>query len=213
MCLQAVREQALKYLGFANQTPDDQTEALLGACLKEIEQKANPHFITHTYPLTHDPLAIEGISLDYPDLTTLFANCHSVCVIGATLGMGIDRHCTFLSKIDMAKLVVFDAVASSYLEELCDRYEETLDLGVRTFRYCPGYGTVPLELNRTLCRALQMDKHIGLTVQPSCLLLPQKSMIGLIGLGENRKKKSCEGCPKLGDCPFRKKEQRCYKIN
>lgn len=213
MCLQAAREQALKYLGFGDQTPDAQTAQLLETCLKEVQTKATPHYITQIYPLSHQPLAMEGISLDYPELRTLFAQCHSVCVIGATLGLGIERYSTVLSKTHMAKLVVFDAVASGYLEAVCDGYEESLQLGVRTFRYCPGYGSVPLALNRTLCRALQMDKHIGLTVQPSCLLLPQKSMIGLIGLGENRKEKSCDGCPKLGDCPFRKKEQRCYKTN
>lgn len=213
MRLQAVKEQALKYLGYGHETPDAQSLALLETCLEEVQAKAVPRFITHIYPLTHDPLGIEGIGLDYPDLIALFGRCHSVCVIGATLGLGIERHCARLSKIDMAKLVVFDAVASAYLEEQCDAYEETLGLGVRTFRYCPGYGAVPLELNRTLCRALQMDKHIGLTVQPSNLLLPQKSMIGLIGLGATGQEKSCAGCVKFDSCGLRKKGQPCYKIN
>lgn len=210
MSLQAVREQALKYLKIDPQSLDAGTAELLDSCLTEIQTKATPHYITKIYPLTHSPLGMEDISLDYPELSALFGRCHSVCVIGATLGMGVDRHSKLLSRIDMAKLVVFDAVASSYLEVLCDQYEERLNLGQRTFRYCPGYGSVPLDLNRILCRSLQMDRHIGLTVQPSLLLLPQKSMIGLIGIGDWNEKKSCYGCHKLQECDYRKKEQRCY---
>lgn len=213
MCLQAVTAQALTYLKIDATLVDDATMALIEQCFGQLQDIATPHFITKIYPLTHAPLMMEDISLDFPELTTLFADCHAVLVIGATLGIAVDRESRRLSRTDMAKLVVFDAVASSYLEAVSDQHERTLDLGVRTFRYCPGYGTVPLELNRVLCRALQMDKHIGLTVQPSMLLLPQKSIIGLIGLGADGVPKSCEGCHNFTDCVFRKKEQRCYRVS
>lgn len=215
MCLQGVREQALKYLGYNNQILDEQTHQLMEICLEEIMIKATPHFITQIYPLHHQPLTIGGVDipLPYEELEELFSGCQQVCIIGATLGIGVERHCALLSKIDMAKLVIFDAVASAYLEVQCDEYEEKLGLGKRTFRYCPGYGSVPIELNRTLCRTLQMDKHIGLTVQPSHLLLPQKSMIGLIGIGEIGKEKSCQGCLKYETCSLRKKEMPCYRMN
>lgn len=215
MYIQDVREQALKYLGYDNQILDAQTHQLLETCLEEITIKATPHFITQTYPLYHQPLRIGEVEipLPYEELEALFSGCEEVCIIGATLGLGVERYCALLSKIDMAKLVVFDAVASAYLEVQCDAYEDKLGLGTRTFRYCPGYGSVPIELNRTLCRTLQMEKHIGLTVQPSHLLLPQKSMIGLIGMGETRKEKSCQGCLKYETCNLRKKEMPCYRVN
>ena len=44
------------------------------------------------------------------------------------------------------------------------------------------------------CFHYRSSKKIGLTVQESNILLPQKSMIGLIGLGDNRKEKTCQNC-------------------
>lgn len=210
MYLKAVKEQTLKYLNIDIDAIDAATEALLDECLLEIENKSTPRYISKVFPLTHNPLSIEDISLDYLELNALFSNCHSICIIGATLGINVDRICTILSKTNMSKLLVFDAVASSYLEVMCDEYEKTLGFKERTFRYCPGYGQTPLELNKILCRSLQMDKHIGLTVKPSLLLLPQKSMIGLIGLGGNTGKKTCDNCQKFTNCELRKKELRCY---
>lgn len=215
MSLQAsVEAQALKYLG-CDQSGSVQLRPALDRAFCELQSKATPRFVTKVYPLTHNPLMAEGLpcQLDYPELRKLFARCDQVCVIGATLGREIERYTTYLSKFDMAYMVVFDAMASSYLEYVCDAYEESLALGLRTFRYCPGYGSVDLSLNAHLAKALQMDKHIGLNVQPTYLLLPQKSMIGLIGLGDSGEEKSCGTCPRIQNCAYRKKEQRCYKIN
>ncbi len=50
----------------------------------------------------------------------------------------------------MTKATVFDAVASSYLEVKCDEFEDEQLLVTRTFRFCPGYGSVPIELNKEL---------------------------------------------------------------
>lgn len=209
-----IEVQALKYLG-CDQSGAAQMRPLLDKAFGEVHEKALPRFVTKVYPLSHAPLAAEGLSCDlnHPELQSLFARCDQVCVIGATLGRGIERYTTYLSKFDMAYMVVFDAMASSYLEYLCDAYEETLGFDLRTFRYCPGYGQVPLSLNAHLAKALQMDKRMGLTVQPTYLLLPQKSMIGLIGLGDSGDEKTCGTCPRIADCAYRKKEQRCYKIN
>ena len=75
---------------------------------------------------------------------------------------------------------------------------------------CPGYGRVPIELNKELAFIIESSKKIGLTVQESNILLPQKSMIGLIGLGDNRKEKTCQNCLHIKDCNFRKRGQTCY---
>lgn len=74
----------------------------------------------------------------------------------------------------------------------CDEYENEQLIGKRTFRFCPGYGRVPIELNKELAFIIESSKKIGLTVQESNILLPQKSMIGLIGLGDNRKENMSE---------------------
>ena len=165
------------------------------------------------YTLKHHPLKIKelDISLDYPELIDLFDSCNKVVIIACSLGIEIDKMLRYYAMIDITKMTVLDALASSYLEAKCDEFENKQHFGSHTYRFCPGYGSVPLELNKKLSQALACDKHIGLTVQENNLLIPQKSMIGLIGIGDTRKIRHCFSCVNLNDCIYRKKGQRCYK--
>ena len=83
----------------------------------------------------------------------------------------------------------------------------------RTFRFCPGYGQTPISLNHSLAQLLDSYRQIGLSVDPHDNLLPQKSMIGLIGLGNKKHHKTCKHCINLENCYFRKRGQRCYKTD
>ena len=207
-----IKENALKYLGYQNNKVDDNTNALLDECLKELEQ-VTPKFMYQTYTLTHHPLKINELNLliNYPDLIDLFNNCNKIVIIACTLGLEVDQKLRYYSKINLTKMTIMDALASSYIEIKCDEFEAKQNFSARTFLFCPGYGTVPLELNHALAQALSCDKHIGLTVQENNLLLPQKSMIGLIGLGEEKLIKHCFSCVNKENCIYRKRGQRCYK--
>lgn len=209
-----IKENALKYLGYTTTSIDPKIDSILEQCIKEIKEISIPKFVCKTFTLDHSPLQIKelAVTLPYQELLDLFDSCHSCLIIGCTLGQEVERHLKYLSKIDMTKMTIFDAVASSYIEYVCDQYEDSLPLGDHTFRFCPGYGEVPITLNKTFARALDMPKHIGLTVQDSNILLPQKSMIGMIGIGDKKYKKHCFSCIKKQDCPFRKRGQRCYKM-
>ena len=119
----------------------------------------------------------------------------------------------FSGKSGSGKSTVMDAAASAYLEEYCDRYEETLGFDNRTYRACPGYGDFPLEFNKRIAILLDIPRKIGVTITPNNLLIPQKSMLGLIGIGSDKRKKSCGNCVMKEDCPFRKRGQRCYRTD
>ena len=207
-----IKENALKYLGYLDNQVDSNTEILLNECLKELEQ-VTPKFMYQIYTLTHHPLTIKELNLtiNYPDLIDLFDSCDRIVIIACTLGLQLDQQLRYYSKINLTKMTVMDALASSYIEIKCDEYEAKQNFGKRTFRFCPGYGNVPLELNKNLANALNCSKHIGLTVQESNLLLPQKSMIGLIGLGDEKLTKHFFSCVNKENCMYRKRGQRCYK--
>ena len=207
-----IKENALKYLGYLDNQVDSNTEILLNECLKELEQ-VTPKFMYQIYTLTHHPLTIKELNLtiNYPDLIDLFDSCDRIVIIACTLGLQLDQQLRYYSKINLTKMTVMDALASSYIEIKCDEYEAKQNFGKRPFRFCPGYGNVPLELNKNLANALNCSKHICLTVQESNLLLPQKSMIGLIGLGDEKLTKHCFSCVNKENCMYRKRGQRCYK--
>lgn len=209
-----IRETALKYLGYGNHEPSGEIADLLETCIREVKEISHPKVIVKKFHLEKAPLRIRETK-DHilgNQMGELLKDCPECLLIGCTLGIQLERKMKFYEKINMTKATVMDAAASAYLEEYCDQYEETLGYTNRTYRACPGYGDFPLEFNRRIAALLDIYKTIGVTITPTNLLIPQKSMLGLIGLGSAGRKKSCEGCVMKADCTFRKRGQRCYEI-
>ena len=99
-----------------------------------------------------------------------------------------------------------DACASTYLIEKADNYEAIFGDN-RTFRFCPGYGNTPLSDNKMILEILKPLKPKVATLD-SLMLSPNKSMVGIIGLGV-KKDKSCDVCMFNGKCLYRKENKTC----
>jgi cobalamin-dependent methionine synthase I len=53
-------------------------------------------------------------------------------------------------------------------------------------RYSPGYGDLPLEMQREIIRALDCGRTIGVTLTESLLMQPSKSVTAVIGMKERK---------------------------
>jgi len=204
------KKAILHYLGIQKEA-DDKTNVLIDECIKEVQEIAHFKVVTREFDLKHQPLCIQEMDLllESKDLAFYFQECQKCLVIACTLGIQIDRKIKYYEHIDMAKAIVFDAVSSRYLEECCDDYEKTLNLGIHTFRFAPGYGDLPLALNIPLSRVLQIDKKIGVSINDGGLFIPMKSMLGIIGIGKSFQK-TCLSCIRKEYCELRKGGTRCY---
>ena len=131
-----IKKNALKYLGYLNNQVDQQTDKLLNECLLEIE-KLKPKFMYQFFSLEHHPLLIKelNLSLEYSDLIDLFDSCDKVVVIACTLGIELDKLLRYYAMIDMTKMTVMDALASSYIEIKCDEFEEKQNFSI-SIRFC-----------------------------------------------------------------------------
>lgn len=206
-----IKQQALKYLGYHNQLLDDDFDKLYDICEQEVIEQSHFKQVHQIYTLTDDLMIQElNISLLFGDTKYYLQGCHHVMLIGATLGIGVERRIKYTSKIDMSKAVIMDAIASSYLEYALDEYEKTLDLKDRTFRFAPGYGDVPVSLNREFYKYLNMYKYLGVTLTESGLFVPQKTMLCFIGIGKDHRHKECGHCIRKDTCILRKDNKRCW---
>ena len=205
------KDNARKYCGIGKNASKE-LDALVEECCKEVVQIANPVFVHQRYALAHDPLSLSEVdlTLPYASLEKLFAHCDECILLAMSLGIEIDRRTTVYAHIDQAKMSVFDACASAYCEEACDQFEKNLGLHKRTMRLCPGYGDIDLVLNGKIAKILACDKHIGVYVSDNHLLMPLKSMIGLIGIGDDQQEKTCKGCFQIKSCAYRKQGTTCY---
>ncbi len=204
------RKAILQYLNCPSDV-DERTNLLIDECIEEVKLKSNFKTVSKRMSLTFNPLKIEDIDMELQseDLNLYFEGCHEVIITSCTLGPMIDRTVKFYEKIDMAKAVVFDAVSSRYLEECQDAYEKEHIEENHTFRFAPGYGDLPLDYNIPLSRVLNIEKNLGVSINKGGLFVPMKSMLGIIGIGAERKK-TCGTCIKKGQCSLRKVGLRCY---
>ena len=143
------------------------------------------------------------------DLLFYLDGCKDVVLFATTLGVDVDAYSKKLQAKDMSSAVIYDSLASSYLEYLTDEYEKNLNLGEHTFRFAPGYGDIPIKLNYIIIDSLGISKKIGIYKASNNMMLPQKSMITICGLGK-KTAPTCAHCIRLNSCSLRKEGYRCY---
>lgn len=143
------------------------------------------------------------------DLIFYLEGCTEAVVFATTLGVNVDAYSKKLQSRDMSLAVIYDSLASALLEFYTDEYENGLSLGAHTFRFAPGYGDIPIELNYIIIDALSISKKIGIYKSSNNMMLPQKSMITFCGLGKEVAP-TCAHCIRLNNCSLRKEGFRCY---
>ena len=185
--LKLMQQRTLSYLGDHKQEGAFALSEEIEKCVEELEKEARFLGCYEKYALSFDeagyPVIGElDLTLPSKDLKKLFSGCHAVCVLATTLGVSYDRYVRRIMNGNMSHGVVLDAASSAYLECKTDLFEEELNLGPHTFRFAPGYGDLDLALNVPLLKAIRGDKKIGITHTASGLFVPQKSMLGVIGI-------------------------------
>ena len=81
-----------------------------------------------------------------------------------------------------------------------------------TWRFSPGYGDYPIELQSDFLRLLDAPRKIGLCTNNNSILTPTKSVTAVMGLSENpvdRKRRGCQSCNLAKTCKFRKAGTHC----
>ena len=209
--------EALRYLGYGNNKPDEQTEKMLSKCAKELKANMEGKFIYKVFPIADGMVEGTNFELKGNSIKKHLENCEKAVFMCATLSGGVDSLIRKKQIVSMAEAMVTDSLASAVIEQVCDKAEEIILKDFKeyehTWRFGLGYGDFPLEFNKRIAILLDIPKKIGVTITPNNLLIPQKSMLGLIGIGSDKRKKSCGNCVMKEDCPFRKRGQRCYRTD
>lgn len=174
-----LEKRTLGYLGTRLDNVSESQLGLVRQAIEEVKRLSRPQVATAFYSIKDCP-----IDLDFLSLQKLFkiGNSNSVCIIISTIGSSIDTRIDVLNKRgDCSKAVLLDAAASAYVEEITDNYQKNLSLDNPTFRFAPGYGDVPLELQRQIFDNVPGSTKTGIVLDDNYLMHPWKSMTGIIG--------------------------------
>jgi cobalamin-dependent methionine synthase I len=220
--LEINKDEVLRYLGHRGQDIDKNLLNTIEECRVEVKKVINPRVVYMYKNIKSIEDGVEVITtnliLKGKDIKEHLKNSEECVLMAVTLGNEIERKTRFYEKTNLTKALILDACATTAVEEVCDIIENSVKekavlSGMNiTFRYSPGYGDLPLDVQNSFIRALDAGKKIGLTVSENNLLFPRKSVTAIIGIVNNgieKKKKSCEECSNYENCSFRREGESC----
>lgn len=200
---QRIQKEILKHLGYPPEVAPDRSVAMrVENVWRTLEEISNFRYLYAEFSVLPRFLQTEAYR-EY------LADCSHILLCATTLGNEVDKHLRRLELTDMASAVVFDTTAGVYLEMLADTYEAALPYPELGFRFCPGYGGTPLSDSRNIAEILHAEK-IGISFLDSGMMLPSKSMTGVIRIG-GIKPKSCTNCTNFSHCSYRMRGTTCYR--
>ncbi len=214
--LKVSRREIFRYLGIRDGKPDPQTSSLVDSVVGELEKVIRPREFHQAYPLnvTGDERHTVDLGCFQTHSRSLEKNlrgCSEVIVFAATIGSGVDMLLRRYGLTEPSRGVVMQAASAAFIESWCDQINDRLKAALKEGlylrpRFSPGYGDFPLEDQRDIFRALQVEKRVGIVLTESLLMLPSKSVTAVIGAGKEDLscvREGCEVCRKA-DCLYRR---------
>lgn len=204
------RNEAVRYLGGSGIALNYRMDRLMDECEREIIAKSSPKYLYVERDLPFEEI-MQG-----EDIKNHLDGCEKAIVMCATLGAEIDKIIRINQISDMAKAVVLDSFASVAIEQVCAKFDELIaekyEGYFQTFRFSPGYGDYPIELQKSVLSMLDAPRKIGLATNENSLLTPTKSVTAVMGLSKtpiDRKKRGCAVCNMRDRCKFRRNGEHC----
>ncbi len=114
--------------------------------------------------------------------------CDRAVLFAATIGSGIDRLIRRFEKADPKMGLLLQGLGAERVESLCDAFNEEVkevskETGRETrMRFSPGYGDLPIEVQKVFLPLLDAERRLGITLSESCLMAPSKSVTAIIGV-------------------------------
>ena len=205
--------EILRYL---RSMPEDSLINDINSVWGELSQKFAPAAAAAVFPLKRENGRLFCGELELPGqaISARMGGCDSCAILAVTLGFEVDRMIAALGHIDPYRAMIADACATAAVETLADQMttlcRETFCSDKKiTYRFSPGYGDLPLDMQPKLLDMIDARRLLGLTVSKSMLLSPIKSVTAFIGIAEGdcRDEKlphGCESCFMQKSCPYRK---------
>lgn len=213
------KEEAFRYMGFGEKMPDESFIKRVDAVEEKLIKTAKPRFIWRLMQLSRDENGIcraGNIKLSGKSITEHLEGCNEAVFMAATLSSHTDMLISKAGAVSITDALIADTLASAGIEQICNKAELLIGQELKdkyiTWRFSPGYGDLPIELQEDFLSLLDAQRKIGLTVTDSSMLIPTKSVTAIIGISDRqlpKKRQGCMLCNMHDSCQFRKKGVHC----
>ena len=190
-------KETARYLGYSRfVSPDQDVSELLEKAASEMADVMKAQAVFEVFDLdcpvkpdnnTLPKISFADVTLQSRDLGNNLKDCKKVALLAATLGPQVDALIRRHSSMNPVYASILQATGAMYIEELVDitnseikKIAEAAGLNTKP-RYSPGYGDVPLQVQKDFFRLLPCTR-IGLTLMDTLIMAPEKSVTAFVGL-------------------------------
>ncbi len=213
--MQIDKKEVLRYLGYKGGEVDREIYDLIEGCSNEILSVAVPRTVYNVFEID-EKYSLSGsiFRLQGNDIKKHLQGCRRCVLMAATIGIEVENAIRKAQITDMARAVVLDSCATAAVESLCDEVQDKISAEYKyiTSRYSPGYGDMPVEMQKEFALLLDTPRKIGLTVTEADILLPRKSVTAVIGISDTeipKIKRNCDSCSLKETCSFKREGKSC----
>ena len=145
-------------------------------CLAAAKGAVQCRAVWCRYPLKRDG---EELDLGFARTTSRglkehLEGCDEIILFACTAGAEMDRRIARAQQVEGG------------CDRLCRQLAEQFPDKQLTDRYSPGYGDLPLEMQKDVMTALDCGRTVGITLTDSLLMTPSKSVTAIIGMKERK---------------------------
>jgi hypothetical protein len=215
--IQIDREEVLRYLGYrAGHKAEPRISSLVDRHTRSAYPLIEPQYSYVIRDVEHvewDRVFIEDVVFESRIIAQLMQRCQKAAIFAVTIGGLLERKARRLAeKGQILEAAIVDAVGSEAAEAAAaavqNRVRDIADawgLGISN-RFSPGYCDWDISQQEMVFRALN-GRSTGVTLTKNCLMVPRKSVSGVIGMGTDASEleiwSPCKSC-KRGNCPGRR---------
>ncbi len=219
------KKNVYRYLGYS---ADSEPPARISALIEEYAEEIH-HLITPSYSYVFRQIErvqgsrvyVEGsgdllsqpIVFESEVIARLLEQSHRIAVLLMTIGNLLEETVCQLAEDGLVlQASVLDAIGSDAVEKVADYVEGVIgesayaDGFVISRRFSPGYCDWDITQQRAIFRAVNGSK-VGVDLTDRCLMIPRKSISGIVGIGlpesDIENYNPCKTCDKY-DCRGRR---------
>lgn len=171
----------IRYSG-CRQSEDERLCNMSKEALRELCGVITPKAVFAEVPVTFtdDESDFGFCKYKSKSLRTFLGGDCTAYIFCATVGLGADRLIARYSPIQPSRAVITDGCATAAIECFCDYICRDIFHTNEQERFSPGYGDLPLEMQKSIIEFLSASLNIGLSMTDSYLLTPTKSVTAIV---------------------------------
>ena len=211
-------QQVLHNIGYcADCTPSARIESLINEYIENTCHLIEPSYsyvVRGVSLVQGSRIVIEGsVTFQSEVIARLLEQCEKVAVFLVTIGNRLEEMVCHLAEDGLVlQAAVLDAIGSSVVETVADFVQDRIGEVASaqglciSQRFSPGYCDWDIGDQNMVFRAMNGD-YAGIRLTKECLMLPQKSVSGIIGIGpcnEVENYNPCKTCDNHDNCPWRR---------